>query len=163
MANSGWEWRPRFDSYNLDGVVYRHGDCGHDGKYAALNNAMDNFNSYVQGHTHSLAGVNYYRNEGGKVFGMNVGCGVDHKQLALYYVDDTMLNLFLAVVLYLMVSMHGNHTMALRITLEKWFKNNSRSYRHRDVKFGGYNKGKWEPTNMNNTGKGSAPQIKYIF
>ena len=27
----------------------------------------------------------YYRNEGGRVFGMNVGCGVDHDQLAMYY------------------------------------------------------------------------------
>jgi hypothetical protein len=53
--------------------------------------------------------------------------------------------------------------MALRDNLrEKWFKNNSRSYRHRDVKFGGHNKGKWEPTNMNNTGKGSAPRNKNI-
>ena len=80
-----WDWKPRFSSHVIDGVIYRHGDSGRGGKYAALNNAMDNFNSYVQGHTHSLAGVNYYRNEGGRVFGMNVGCGVDHSQLALYY------------------------------------------------------------------------------
>ena len=53
--------------------------------------------------------------------------------------------------------------MALRDDLrEKWFKNNSRSYRDRDVKFGGQNKTKWQPTNMNDNGKGSAPRKKNI-
>ena len=54
--------------------------------------------------------------------------------------------------------------MALRDNLrEKWFKNNSRSYKDRDVKFGGRNKGKWQPTNMNDiNGKGSAPRNKIV-
>ena len=54
--------------------------------------------------------------------------------------------------------------MALRDNLrEKWFKNNSRSYKDRDVKFGGRNKGKWAPTNMNEmNGKGSGPRNKIV-
>jgi hypothetical protein len=54
--------------------------------------------------------------------------------------------------------------MALRDNLrEKWFKNNSRSYKDRDVKFGRSNKDKWQPTNMNDiNGKGSAPRNKNI-
>ena len=54
--------------------------------------------------------------------------------------------------------------MALRDDLrEKWFKNNSRSYKDRDVKFGRKNKDKWYPTNMNDqNGKGSAPRNKNI-
>ena len=54
--------------------------------------------------------------------------------------------------------------MPLRDNLrDKWFKNNSRSYKDRDVKFGGRNKGKWTPTNMNEmNGKGSGPRNKNI-
>ena len=56
--------------------------------------------------------------------------------------------------------------MALRDNLrEKWFKNNSRRIRDRDVKFArGRDKGeKWAPTNMNEqNGKGSAPRNKNI-
>lgn len=80
-----WKWMKRYDTHTIDGVLYRHGDSGRGGKYAALNNAMDNFNSYVQGHTHSLAGVSWYQNETSKIFGMNVGSGVDHHTLAMQY------------------------------------------------------------------------------
>ena len=56
--------------------------------------------------------------------------------------------------------------MALRDNLrEKWFKNNSRRIKDRDVKFSrGNRKGeKWAPTNMNTqNGKGSAPRNKNI-
>ena len=54
--------------------------------------------------------------------------------------------------------------MALRDNLrDKWFKNNSRQYKDREVKFGHGQKGKWQPTNMNAVnGKGSAPRNKNI-
>ena len=54
--------------------------------------------------------------------------------------------------------------MALRDDLrEKWFKNNSRSYKDRDVRYGYGQKNKWQPTNMNDqNGKGSTQRNKNI-
>jgi hypothetical protein len=54
--------------------------------------------------------------------------------------------------------------MALRDNLrEKWFKNNSRSYKDRDVRYGYGQKNKWQPTNMNDqNGKGSTQRNKNI-
>ena len=54
--------------------------------------------------------------------------------------------------------------MALRDNLrEKWFKNNSRQYKDRDVKYGYGQKNKWRPTNMNDqNGKGSTQRNKNI-
>jgi hypothetical protein len=54
--------------------------------------------------------------------------------------------------------------MALRDNLrDKWFKNNSRSYKDRDVKYGYGQKKKWHPTNMNDqNGKGSTQRNKNI-
>ena len=54
--------------------------------------------------------------------------------------------------------------MALHDDLrEKWFKNNSRSYKDRDVRYGYGQKNKWQPTNMNDqNGKGSTQRNKNI-
>jgi hypothetical protein len=73
-----WNWMPRYSRYNLDNVIYSHGDSGKGGRWAALSNATDNFSSWVQGHLHSVAGVNYYANVHKRIFGLSTGCGVDH-------------------------------------------------------------------------------------
>jgi predicted phosphodiesterase len=85
-----WEVIPRFGSVVIDGVLYQHGDRGKGGQHAALKNAKDEFCSVVQGHQHAQAGVWYSANQrptaqGGRIFGMNVGCGVDHKLEAQAY------------------------------------------------------------------------------
>ena len=81
----GWTIHPRFADLVIDGVIYRHGDKEKGGQQAALKNAQAQFNSLVQGHLHSQAGVNYHANQNGCIFGMNVGCGVDHHHPAMNY------------------------------------------------------------------------------
>ena len=80
-----WDWRPRFSTYAIDGVFYAHGDRGKGGQGAALKNAKEHFASWVQGHLHGQAGVNYYANEHQLIFGLSVGCGVDVDTLAMSY------------------------------------------------------------------------------
>ena len=81
----GWDWRPRYTTYELDNVKYAHGDRGKGGQYAALRNAKDNFCSWVQGHVHGQAGVQYYANSSQLIFGMNVATGVDREIAAMDY------------------------------------------------------------------------------
>ena len=72
-----WTVHPRFHKLLIDGVIYAHGDGGAGGKFSALTQAMANFQSTVIGHFHSHAGVMWWANAGHRVFGMNVGCGID--------------------------------------------------------------------------------------
>ena len=72
----GWDWKPRYATYKLDNVKFAHGDRGKGGQYAALRNEKDNFGSWVQGHVHGQAGVQYFANSNQLIFGMNVGCGI---------------------------------------------------------------------------------------
>ena len=87
--NSMWEvtWRvhPRFSKLEIDGVIYAHGDAGKGGMYAAVKNSRDNFQSWVSGHCHSEAGVWWTVNQSSRVFGMNVGCGIDHELMQFEY------------------------------------------------------------------------------
>jgi len=80
----GWNWRPRYSTYDIDGVKYCHGDRGKGGIMAGLKNAKENFHSWVQGHTHSQAGVWWFANESACVFGMNTGTGVDQNKGMFY-------------------------------------------------------------------------------
>lgn len=79
---SGWNVHGRFDQLVIDDVIYQHGDRG---RSSALLNAKDEFRSVVQGHHHSKAGVNFHANKGFRIFGMQVGCGVDDSVLAMEY------------------------------------------------------------------------------
>jgi predicted phosphodiesterase len=79
-----WEWDWEFD---IDNVLYLHG-TGASGKQAAANLMMKRRKSVVIGHTHTNAGVNYHMNHDGRIFGMNVGCGIDCKGYAFAYAKD---------------------------------------------------------------------------
>ena len=81
----GWEIHPRFTDLLIDNVIYRHGDKEKGGQMSALKNAQAQFKSLVMGHLHAQAGINYHANQDGVVFGMNVGCGVDHSHPAMNY------------------------------------------------------------------------------
>lgn len=81
----GWEWRPRYDDLEIDGVIYRHGDKSLGGKHAAYRNAMAEFRSVVQGHHHSQLGVWHHANTNLRVFGLQTGCGVDYHSAAMAY------------------------------------------------------------------------------
>ena len=85
-----WEIIQRFGSKVIDGVQYQHGDRGKGGLQAALVNARSEFRSVVQGHHHSLGFCAYAANErptqeGGRIFGLQTGCGVCHDTEAQDY------------------------------------------------------------------------------
>lgn len=77
----GWDWR---ESHVLDGVLYEHG-VGTSGKDAAMNRAIQKRCSTVIGHVHTWAGVKYHANDFDRIFGMNVGCGIDIDRHAFEY------------------------------------------------------------------------------
>ena len=81
----GWTIHPRYHDLIIDGVVYRHGDKCKGGQMAAYKNAVAEFSSLVQGHLHAQAGVVYHANQEDCVFGLQVGCGVDHNHPAMSY------------------------------------------------------------------------------
>jgi len=80
-----WEVLSRFTRLKFEKTVYCHGDSGKGGMYSAVKNSRDNFINWVCGHHHSEAGVWYTTVEGARVFGMNVGCGVNRDLLQFSY------------------------------------------------------------------------------
>ena len=82
---SSWVVHKRFSMIDIDGVLYQHGDRGKGGRMAAANNAKVEFRSVVQGHLHAQAGIEFHANHEKRVFGMQVGCGVDSKHAAMEY------------------------------------------------------------------------------
>lgn len=81
-----WDVVPRYESFEIDGVLYQHGDRGRGGQYnSAYLNAQDEHQSVVQGHFHSQFAINFFANKGSRIFGMQVGCGIDHKHAVMSY------------------------------------------------------------------------------
>ncbi len=80
-----WEFHPRYHKLVIDDVIYMHGDQGKGGKTPALAKAEGEWMSVVCGHHHSAAGVWYGCNSNTRYFGMNVGCGVNHRHAVMAY------------------------------------------------------------------------------
>ena len=80
-----WEFYPRYAKLIIDDVIYMHGDQGRGGKTPALAKAEGEWMSVVCGHHHSSAGAWYGCNANTRYFGLNVGCGVDHKHAVMAY------------------------------------------------------------------------------
>lgn len=80
-APEGWQW---YENFYIDGVRYEHGDA-QGGIYAARNLAIRNRCSTVIGHHHSHGGVSFVSNDEEMIFGMNVGCLIDHSSPAFKY------------------------------------------------------------------------------
>lgn len=78
----GWKVHARYSQLVIDNVIYQHGDRG---KNSASKNAMEEFRSVVQGHHHSKAGTEFHANLSSRVYGLQVGCGVDWKHSAMDY------------------------------------------------------------------------------
>lgn len=76
-----WDWQLE---HAIDGVLYEHG-TGSSGKDAAFNRAVAQRCSVVIGHVHSYAGVKYHANPFSRIFGLNVGCGIDINAYAFDY------------------------------------------------------------------------------
>lgn len=80
----GWTWA---NSTIIDKVLYIHGDgCG-GGLYPAYNTMRKMAQSVVMGHHHTAAGVKFLCNRDRRLFGMDVGCGVDWNTVQFLYQD----------------------------------------------------------------------------
>lgn len=76
-----WNWVPSID---IDGVHYYHG-IGASGLYPSFNSAKMRLQSVVMGHYHSVASINWICGPTSRLFGMNVGSGIDREHPAMKY------------------------------------------------------------------------------
>lgn len=81
QSPEGWSWDT---SFQIDGVLYKHG-TNRSGKTPALNLAIRSLQSVVIGHVHSAGGVKYCTSPNYRIFGLDVGCGVDVNAYAFEY------------------------------------------------------------------------------
>ena len=80
----GWDWQYK---HKIDRVLYRHGTgCG--GIHPAWNLMNRIHQSVVIGHLHARAGIKYSMNSDARLFGMDVGCGIDEKAWQFAYSRD---------------------------------------------------------------------------
>jgi len=64
----------------IDGVLYIHGESG-----TARTKCKADLQSTVQGHLHTQLYSEYFVGRNSRIFGMQVGCGIDHDQYAFAY------------------------------------------------------------------------------
>ncbi len=77
----GWNW----DYHHIiDDVYYFHG-IGNGGLYPAPNAAKKMLMSVVMGHIHSAAGIKWLASPQRRIFGMDVGCGINDEAWAFAY------------------------------------------------------------------------------
>ena len=80
LKTPNWNW---VESVVYDNVLYEHGEGGQ-----AAAKAKNNMMSSVCGHTHTLAYVQWFCGKRYRVFGMQVGCGVDSSTYAAAYAKN---------------------------------------------------------------------------
>ena len=80
LGTPKWNWG---ENITYDNVLYEHGE-GSQAKTKAKNNMM----SSVCGHTHTEAYVQWFVGKKFRVFGMQVGCGIDAKTYAAAYAKN---------------------------------------------------------------------------
>ena len=68
------------ERYVKDGVQYIHGEGG-----TARTKCRADMMNTVQGHLHTQAYCEHYVGQNFRVFGMQVGCGIDHESYAMAY------------------------------------------------------------------------------
>ena len=68
------------DRVVIDGVQYIHGESG-----KAIKKAKDDMMSTVQGHRHTELFIDYAVGVNFRVFGLAVGCGINHETYAMAY------------------------------------------------------------------------------
>ena len=64
----------------VDGVLYAHGEGG-----TARTKCKKDLQSMVQGHLHTQLYVEYVVGRNNRIFGMQVGCGINHEEYAFGY------------------------------------------------------------------------------
>jgi len=77
VLGTSWNWTERIE---YDGVQYVHGEGG-----TARTKAKNDLQSTVQGHIHTQAYVEWMVGNRTKLFGMQVGCGLDRETYAAAY------------------------------------------------------------------------------
>lgn len=74
-----WDW-----DFIIDDVFYFHG-TGNGGVHAAFNAMKKRLMSVVMGHCHSVAGIKWLVNPQKRIFGMDVGTGIDVRAMQFAY------------------------------------------------------------------------------
>ena len=77
VLGTSWNWIQRME---YDGVQYVHGEGG-----TARTKAKNDMQSTVQGHIHTQAYCEWMVGNNFKIFGMQVGCGIDRDSYAAAY------------------------------------------------------------------------------
>jgi len=77
LGTPNWNWVERIE---YDNVQFVHGEGG-----TARTKAKNDMMSTVQGHIHTQAYTEFHVGKNFKIFGMQVGCGVDSKSYAAAY------------------------------------------------------------------------------
>ena len=77
LGVKGWDF---VEEYEKDGVLYIHGEGG-----TAKTKAKADLQSVVQGHLHTQAYTEYFVGRKTRIFGTQVGCGIDHQSYAMAY------------------------------------------------------------------------------
>jgi len=80
LRTPGWNFT---ESIEIDDVLYIHGEGG-----TARNRVKSDLQSIVQGHLHTQCYTEWYVGSKFKIFGMQVGCGIDHKSYAMAYAKE---------------------------------------------------------------------------
>lgn len=89
-----WTW---VNSVLIDHVLYVHGDgCG-GGIHPAFNTMRKTAKSVVMGHHHTCSGVKYLCNSDSRLFGMDVGCGLEWNAVQFLYQDHNPCKPIIAV------------------------------------------------------------------
>ena len=81
LETPGWNFGLEFE---YDNVIYIHGEGG-GGEKGAIMKALNKRKSVVQGHWHTSNHINWNVSDYDRIFGMQVGCGIDDKAYALAY------------------------------------------------------------------------------
>lgn len=77
LNTPGWKFQ---ESIEIDDVLYIHGEGG-----TARTKMKNDLQSVVQGHLHTQCYVEWLVGAKFKIFGMQVGCGINHSSYALAY------------------------------------------------------------------------------
>ena len=72
-----WDFK---EQHEIDDVLYIHGEGG-----TARTKAKADLQSVVQGHLHTQAYTEYSVGRKARIFGCQVGCGIDHESYAMAY------------------------------------------------------------------------------
>jgi len=81
LNTPGWSFDLEFE---YDNVLYIHGEGG-GGEKGAITKALNKRKSVVQGHWHTQNHINWNVSDYDRIFGMQIGCGIDDKAYALAY------------------------------------------------------------------------------